>query len=137
MNKNIRTAIAYILMIIVFAGILLFTIWSANHVTDTTNALVCSQNDITTFESHIVTFVIVDIQLHPLANMHISVACVNGSIYNHTTIDGSCSFLLEGSTKYTAIIENEYLEREKMFVLYPVNSCYLVVLEKRGRKKHV
>ena len=135
MNENIRTAIAYIWIVIAFAGILLFTIWSANYVTDTTNALVCPQNDITTFESHLVTFVIADTQSYPLTDMRIRIACVNKTTHNYTTIDGSCSFLLEGSTKYTAIIENEYFEREKMFVLYPVNSCYLIVLEKGGKGK--
>ena len=135
MNENIRIVIGYILMIIVFAGILLCIAWSANYVTDATSALRCPRNDITTFESHIVTFVVVGAQSYPLTDMRIRIACVNKTTHNYTTIDGSCSFLLEGSTKYAVTIENEHLEREKMFVLYPVNSCYLIVLEKRGKGK--
>ena len=96
--------------------------------------LECSQNDITTFELHSITFVIVDTQSHPLTDMRIEIGYGNTTMYNTTGIDGSCSFVLEGSTRHTVIIENVHLEREKRFVLYPVNSCYLIVLEKeRGR----
>jgi len=93
----------------------------------------CPQNDITTLESHIVTFVVVDIQLHPLNDIRVDIICDNKSMHNTTGIDGSCSFVLEGYSKHVVRIYNS--EREKEFVLYPIQSCYLIVLERRGEEK--
>jgi len=93
----------------------------------------CPQNDITTLESHIVTFVVVDTQLHPLSDMRVDIVCDNKSMHNTTGIDGSCSFVLEGCSKHVARVYNS--EREKEFVVYPIQSCYLIVLERRGEEK--
>ena len=95
----------------------------------------CPQNDITTLESHIVTFVVVDTQLHPLSDMRVDIACIKKRTHNYTLTDGSCSFVMEGGMKHTVRVDEMFPEREKTnFVLYPINSCYLIVL-KNGSEK--
>jgi len=88
----------------------------------------CSQNDITTFEQHEVTFVTIDIEGNPYSNVLIGIAHNNKSWYNVTGTDGSCSFILDGRSRYVVRLYNRCIDTEKKFVLYPVNSCYLIVL---------
>ena len=129
MNGDIRILIGGVLIIIV-VFILAFPLglWSMNCGVNATKALECPHNDITAFGFHNVTFVVVNAESCPLTNMRIKIACVNFSTHNYTTINGSCSFLLEGSRKHTIIIDNVHTQREKSFVLYPINSCYLIVI---------
>ena len=97
----------------------------------------CPQNDIITLRLHNVTFVVVDALLSPQTNMRVVITdrfynstCVFCSYtYKEKTtgIDGSCSFILDGRSEYTIGIYNEILECEKEFVVYPIQSCYLIV----------
>lgn len=116
-----------LLAMCVMVGIAL--ILSSFHTLPLPSAAQCHGNDPALLGSHNVTFIVVDVWGDPIPDM--LVECNGSSEIRHTVTqtDGSCRFKMDGRTQYHLTICNKTLDAQKEFDLYPVNSCYPVVLE--------
>lgn len=91
------------------------------------SAFQCPGDDPAQHGSHNVTFVVVTVGGTPVPDM--LVEC-NGSSIRHavTQADGSCEFVLDGETLYSITVYNKTLDAQKDFDLYPVHSCYPLII---------
>lgn len=116
-----------LLVLCVVVGIGLIIVSSGT--SPSSSAFQCPDDDPVLLGSHNVTFVVVDVCGDPVPDM--LVECNESSKIRHavTQADGSCEFKMGGRTWYHITIYNKTLYAQKEFDLYPVNSCYPVVLE--------
>lgn len=96
----------------------------------------CPADESKYLEEHIVTFVVINAEGQPYEN--VLIRCTQGSLTQDvvTRADGSCSVLVKGDQECIVSVYNKSAEPEKEFRLYPVQSCYSLILEgKRDEKQ--
>lgn len=127
MNKCSTAAIIIILCFIVCVLLIGMLSCFMSSGIKTNDCYECSFNgERLTLDEHEVTFVVTDTWKCPYVNMHIDVTIDNKTVCNTTGRDGSCTFKLNGTTKCVLKIYDEDVKNE--FELYPLKSCYLLVV---------